>query len=376
MSSQIIQSFRKRLLFNASAFEGFSFPRKTSHAFEARWLPCAVNTAHVENMLTSPAGNQNSESASVVLCKQNIVEQPPHQRVEDTPDSFLERDPTSAVNPITRNDLASAMNLITENDAVPVDCNQETAGVESSELLHDDEDFDQSDSDPIQTEYDSEAEGSCDSSSDDEDDCVEFSDESAHLQPPNSVKLMSIISCESGIFECVSGCGQLDSEGDDWSEDSDDEEFCSEVWNSFELQAFSPMPVSCRNAKTKTHAQCHTSDLCTAHAQTELKCNESPTPECPYKEAAKDQRTENQSDCVTFQPPTKQVHFKPDDELVEVHTIIAWEYAYRAARKGPWEQFARDRGHFRRRIESVSSVLEPCLSAKLSRMSSVSCDVS
>ena len=57
----------------------------------------------------------------------------------------------------------------------------------------------------------------------------------------------------------------------------------------------------------------------------------------------------------------KKVTFKPDKELVTIHRMITWDYAYRACRRGPWEQMAQDRGRFARRIEEVALVLEPCL---------------
>ena len=65
---------------------------------------------------------------------------------------------------------------------------------------------------------------------------------------------------------------------------------------------------------------------------------------------------------------TKHVHFAEDAEVTSVHTICVWTFACRAARKGPWEQFARDRAHFRRRIETVALVLEPCLTARRAAM--------
>ncbi|XP_057338043.1 uncharacterized protein LOC130676075 [Microplitis mediator] len=46
-----------------------------------------------------------------------------------------------------------------------------------------------------------------------------------------------------------------------------------------------------------------------------------------------------------------------------IHTMIKWNYAYRAARKGPWEEIARDRERFRGRINSISHIVNPILSA-------------
>ena len=57
----------------------------------------------------------------------------------------------------------------------------------------------------------------------------------------------------------------------------------------------------------------------------------------------------------------KSVSFKPDPELVKVHLMVKWQYAYRACRRGPWEQMARDRDRFRARIEHTAKILNPCL---------------
>lgn len=64
----------------------------------------------------------------------------------------------------------------------------------------------------------------------------------------------------------------------------------------------------------------------------------------------------------------KKVTFKPDKELVTIHRIIAWDYAYRACRRGPWEQMAQDRARFARRIEEVADVVEPCLKKLLNQI--------
>lgn len=53
-----------------------------------------------------------------------------------------------------------------------------------------------------------------------------------------------------------------------------------------------------------------------------------------------------------------KVRFNP---MPIIHTMIQWNYAYRAARRGPWEEMARDRERFRSRINCVGHVLEPVL---------------
>ncbi|XP_038237507.1 protein phosphatase 1 regulatory subunit 15A [Dermochelys coriacea] len=54
----------------------------------------------------------------------------------------------------------------------------------------------------------------------------------------------------------------------------------------------------------------------------------------------------------------KKVRFSP---FVTVHPLLVWPFASRAARRGPWEELARDRSRFRRRIEQLGAILEPCL---------------
>ncbi|XP_044303710.1 protein phosphatase 1 regulatory subunit 15A [Varanus komodoensis] len=57
-------------------------------------------------------------------------------------------------------------------------------------------------------------------------------------------------------------------------------------------------------------------------------------------------------------PVIKKVRFSP---VITVHHLPVWDNASQAARKGPWEEMARDRCRFRRRIAEVGAILEPCL---------------
>lgn len=57
----------------------------------------------------------------------------------------------------------------------------------------------------------------------------------------------------------------------------------------------------------------------------------------------------------------QQVRFPPDDKLTRIRPMLTWIYAYRTARKGDWERFARDADRFRERIDSTAIVLAPVL---------------
>ena len=56
-----------------------------------------------------------------------------------------------------------------------------------------------------------------------------------------------------------------------------------------------------------------------------------------------------------------QVHFVEPSQLVKVQPMITWAFAYQAARKGPWEQCARDRERFSNRIKDTESKIAHCL---------------
>ncbi|XP_053553101.1 uncharacterized protein LOC128644551 [Bombina bombina] len=87
-----------------------------------------------------------------------------------------------------------------------------------------------------------------------------------------------------------------------------------------------------------------------------ITCKDKDEPEEKYTEKSNNLRSE----C------TKRVSFS---STVVVHSMVAWDYAYRKARKGPWEEYARDRCRFQRRIAesqaSISYCLEPLHRAKV-----------
>lgn len=53
-----------------------------------------------------------------------------------------------------------------------------------------------------------------------------------------------------------------------------------------------------------------------------------------------------------------QVRFSP---LVQVHVMRTWPFARQATRKGHWEEMARDRDRFRRRVRETEEAIGYCL---------------
>ncbi|KAH8401404.1 hypothetical protein KR009_005275 [Drosophila setifemur] len=64
-------------------------------------------------------------------------------------------------------------------------------------------------------------------------------------------------------------------------------------------------------------------------------------------------------ECPNATTAVKKVRFNPKPE---VHVMLAWDFAYRAARKSEWQVIARDRARFQQRIHRVAPFLNPVLS--------------
>ena len=213
------------------------------------------------------------------------------------------------------------------------------------------------------------------------DDFVEFSDDSADNQlrecdlqataiQPTSEYLHSSIDYRTHCSE-ESGYGELQDESDNefddgmCSESEMNQELAGEIlWRTFEEQALSPHI----SKPTSNHCFEHTSNRKCTTKTSDSECQEcghvGTNCICVVHKRSVDGTSKN------FK--VKRVRFKSNSELVIVHHIIAWNFAYRAARRGPWEEYARDRDRFARRIECCASVLEPCLSRKISQYNSKS----
>ncbi|XP_033221807.1 uncharacterized protein LOC117175994 [Belonocnema kinseyi] len=76
------------------------------------------------------------------------------------------------------------------------------------------------------------------------------------------------------------------------------------------------------------------------------------------EEDASESETESESESEPDDTPAHKVRFNLNPTI---HKMVKWDFAYRAARLGPWETMARDRERFRGRINHVGRVIEPVL---------------
>ncbi|XP_077373247.1 uncharacterized protein LOC144016249 [Festucalex cinctus] len=70
------------------------------------------------------------------------------------------------------------------------------------------------------------------------------------------------------------------------------------------------------------------------------------------------QRCQSSEKRLPDTPKKRVVRFSP---VVEVHVMWAWRFATAASRKGPWEEMARDRERFRRRVFEAERAIGYCL---------------
>ncbi|CAL1594858.1 unnamed protein product [Knipowitschia caucasica] len=64
---------------------------------------------------------------------------------------------------------------------------------------------------------------------------------------------------------------------------------------------------------------------------------------------------------ILSEKPVHQLKKVWFSDQVQVHVMRSWRWARQAARRGQWEESARDRERFRRRIQEAERILGPCL---------------
>ncbi len=250
--------------------------------------------------------------------------------------------------------------------------------IDSCEYVYDNCELDYLPTNTNNTEEDSDHD-----TDDDNDSVVQFESSCTVVKCP---ALDPLILCHTFSFSSEES-GFCEQSHIEWSDDEDDCDDVTEscnfnegLWHDFEVQAcFTGIPLrNGRNKKTCTKRtlseQVQTSrsiKLCPLNEQEVMHNTSTITLHSTETSSIGSQHTLSTSDCNyndidrLTNTSGKRVTFKPDSELVVVHHLITWKYAYRACRKGPWEQYAADRERFHKRIQTVNAVLAPCLLNKL-----------
>ena len=199
---------------------------------------------------------------------------------------------------------------------------------------------------------------------------------------------MSHLSVESGYVEnlsdaaCTPDTGTTEDEFDDFDESECE---CTEsteadnLWKSFQEQTF--FVVDCSKAKTSCkvplsppQVECPPSSPLTPPCDSHEECTSASSDKERGLKGAEGDGHAGETDaplCCEGSGRRRHVSFKPDTELVVVHHMVTWNFAYRSCRKGPWEQFVIDRGHFQRRAEEFGKIFEPCFAKRKQQMQSL-----
>ncbi|CAG9861320.1 unnamed protein product [Phyllotreta striolata] len=92
----------------------------------------------------------------------------------------------------------------------------------------------------------------------------------------------------------------------------------------------------------------------------ELKFSESENEtDSDTEDSSDDSDVDDDFDSSNSVVPCKRVRFADKEDLCEIHPMVQWSFAYRSARKGPWEEYARDRERFNKRISRTEQILGP-----------------
>ena len=132
-------------------------------------------------------------------------------------------------------------------------------------------------------------------------------------------------------------------------------EFASEITHTDSLKTFTS---SFKVGHNRNNESSQSTPINSYHASEVTDKNISDNPKTPFCDTKNTEKKKSR----------KKVCFQTDEDLVEVHQMIHWDFAYRKARKGTWEQAAADRCRFMRRINEFELILSPCLRRKLELM--------
>ncbi|MBN3307784.1 protein phosphatase 1 regulatory subunit 15A [Amia ocellicauda] len=177
------------------------------------------------------------------------------------------------------------------------------------------------------------------------------------------------------VFESPSLWQDIDLEERQHSEDlSSDSEQNDDLWKSFSQSADPYHPLHFRacleSSPTARKKSIHLkNEESTANISQKVTCSKPVLPKRHFKHYCpkslqvtiwkKSSNVVPEGVQKKDEKQMKKVSFSP---VVQVHVMHAWSFASRAARRGPWEEMARDRVRFRRRIQDMEQAIGYCFS--------------
>uniref|UniRef100_A0A8D0H638 Protein phosphatase 1 regulatory subunit 15A n=1 Tax=Sphenodon punctatus TaxID=8508 RepID=A0A8D0H638_SPHPU len=190
----------------------------------------------------------------------------------------------------------------------------------------------------------------------------------------------SLFFCPSDEIEDVS---QSESDSD-WSELEEEEDGAEgqeedKIWESF-FQTRDPFNLLCFSKPTGQHKTPAPNQTRPKDIKVSFYLNKAPRPCSPPRKPRSQQclsatysphhcqlslkamdgtlKAETSTSAQEGNRAIRKVRFSP---VVTVRPLVVWGFASRAARRGPWEEMARDRSRFRQRIAKAEAILRPCL---------------
>lgn len=184
----------------------------------------------------------------------------------------------------------------------------------------------------------------------------EHQDLSTEDEVPDSAIGSDGISLESDTSDSESTWSDEEDDDDSWELDNENKSLWDSFWNSkdpYNLLSFSSsigsQPVTITKAPGEPQEDTRGNDCIVAQFIIP------PVPNLEDRElpGTRQQRKSLESSCSL-----KKVCFSP---TVTVHPLRVWSFAHRMARRGPWEEMARDRCRFQKRMAEVEAAISWCL---------------
>lgn len=171
----------------------------------------------------------------------------------------------------------------------------------------------------------------------------------------------SVLAHILGLNDCKSeeSDEEWDDSDSDWDDVQNDSTGLDESWETFGLGL--TIPVAC---KVTTYG------LNNERKETDIESSLNADQNCDILDEEEDAFSCNLAEVNKHwnEEVEKDVSRKTDQRVsfgaVKEHPMVTWAYAYRQARRGPWEQYARDAARFSRHIAELEPVISPVLQEK------------